>query len=126
MAYDIALEDRVREFLVEIPKIRIEEKRMFRGLAFLINGKMCINISQDRLMCRFDPELVEDVSEKKGYEVTKMGGRVLAGYCYVNPEGFKMKKDFEYWLKLCLDFNPKAKASKKKKSSRVAKVKKRN
>jgi hypothetical protein len=41
-------------------------------------------------------------------------GKPLKGFVYVNPEGTKSKKDFEYWMNLALDFNKKAKASRKK------------
>ncbi len=60
MAYNIELADRVRERLAKVPDIEVEEKKMFSGLSFLINGKMCINISHENLMCRYNPEL-EDV-----------------------------------------------------------------
>ena len=113
MAYDLKLADRIREHLVQYPKLKVEEKKMFRGLAFMINGKMCINVSGENLMCRFDPDLQEEVSEKKGYEPMIMKGKELKGYCYVDPIGFKTKMDFEYWIGLCLDYNKKAKASKK-------------
>ena len=57
MAYDKKLADRIREYLLQFPKLKTEEKKMFRGLAFMINGKMCINVSGENLMCRFDPNL---------------------------------------------------------------------
>ena len=88
---------------------------MFSGLAFMINGKMCINVSHENLMCRFDPVLQEEVAEKNGFRPMIMKGRQLKGYCYVEPEGYKKMKDFEYWIHLCLSFNTKAKASKKRK-----------
>jgi TfoX/Sxy family transcriptional regulator of competence genes len=115
MAYDTKLADRIREYLALLPKLKIEEKKMFRGLAFMIHGKMCVNVSGENLMCRFDPELQEEVAEKKGYEPMIMKGKELKGYCYVNPSGLKTQKELEYWINLCLDFNKKAKASKKKK-----------
>ena len=115
MAYDTKLADRIREYLVAFPKLKIEEKKMFRGLAFMVNGKMCVNVSGDNLMCRFDPDLEEEIAEKNGYEPMIMKGKELKGYCYVHPIGFKSKKDFEYWMNLCLNYNEKAKASKKKK-----------
>ena len=115
MAYDATLADRIREYLAHIPEIKIEEKKMFSGLAFLVNGKMCVNVSSDNLMCRFDAALQDEVAEQRGYEPMIMRGKQLAGYCYVNPEGFKTKKEFEYWLKLCLDFNDKAVPAKKNK-----------
>jgi TfoX/Sxy family transcriptional regulator of competence genes len=67
MAYNIELADRVREWLSTVDGIEVEEKKMFSGLAFLVNGKMCINISHDNLMCRYNPELEEEVSGKVGF-----------------------------------------------------------
>lgn len=121
MAYDIDLADRVRIRLAEVPRIKVSEKTMFRGLAFLVNGKMCINVSGGNLMCRVDPELQDELSKRKGFMPVIMRGMKLNGYCYVRPEGFKSEKDFGFWLQQCLDFNPKAKASKK--SGTVRKVK---
>ncbi|PVD50637.1 RNA methyltransferase [Terrimonas sp.] len=118
MAYNTKLADRIRLYLSNVPKIKIEEKKMFSGLAFMVNGKMCINVSGDNLMCRFDPQLQEEIAEKNGYEPMIMKGRELAGYCYINPDGFKTQKAFEYWIKLCLDFNDKALLSKKAKSKK--------
>lgn len=114
MAYDLKLAERVREYLKSVPGVATTEKKMFGGLAFLIGDKMCINVSGDRLMCRFDAALQETVTKKKGFEAMVMRGKAMEGYCYVLPEGFKAKKDFDYWVNLCLDFNDRAKSSKKK------------
>lgn len=115
MPYDISLADRIREYLITFPDLQIEEKTMFSGLAFLVNEKMCVNVSDDKLMCRFDPALIDEVAEKHGFLPMVMKGKELKGYCYVEPSGFKTKKDFEFWLNLCLDFNVQAKKSKPKK-----------
>jgi hypothetical protein len=66
------------------------------------------------MMCRFDPALQETVAGKKGFRTMIMKGREYKGYGYISPEGIKSKKDFDYWINLCLEFNTKAKASKKK------------
>lgn len=113
MAYNIKLADRVREYLVHLPNIQIEEKKMFGGIAFMVNGKMCVNVSGENLMCRFDPDLQEEISRKNGFQKMIMRGKEYKGFCYVNPEGIKTEKDFEYWIKLCLSFNSRAKSSKK-------------
>jgi TfoX/Sxy family transcriptional regulator of competence genes len=123
MAYSIKLADRIRTYLADMPNLKVEEKTMFRGLAFLVNGKMCINVSDENLMCRFDSELEHVVAEKKGFLPMIMKGKQLRGYCYVTEDGYKSKTNFEYWLTLCLDFNGKAKASKKKKRSPVKRAK---
>lgn len=113
MAYDQKLANKIRSYLVDIPDLQVEEKKMFRGLCFMVNEKMCVNVSGENMMCRFDPELLEIVAERNGFEPMIMKGKQLSGYCYVNPAGYRSKKDFDYWMRLCLDFNKIAKASKK-------------
>lgn len=68
MAYDTKLADRIREYLVDFPNLKVEEKKMFRGLTFMINGKMCVSVSGENLMCRFDPNLQEEVAKKKVFK----------------------------------------------------------
>jgi TfoX N-terminal domain len=112
MAYDTKLADRIREYLAQVPGLEIEEKKMFNVLNFMVNGKTCVCVSGENLMCRFDPKLQEEVSEKPGYETMLMKGKTYKGYCYVNPDGIKAQKDFAYFVDLCLDYNKIAKKSK--------------
>jgi TfoX/Sxy family transcriptional regulator of competence genes len=113
MPYSTKLAERVRTYLERVAGLKIKEKTMFKGLAFLVNGKMCVNVSGEDLMCRYDPDLEFEVTEKPGFLPMVMNGKKLRGYCYVSEDGYKSKANFEYWIKLCLDFNKKAKASKK-------------
>lgn len=55
MAYDLNLANKVREYLAEATALEVEEKNMFGGIAFLVDGKMCVNVSGEQLMCRIDP-----------------------------------------------------------------------
>jgi TfoX/Sxy family transcriptional regulator of competence genes len=112
MAYNEKLADRIREALVDIPNV--EEKLMFGGSCFMVNSKMCVRVIKDDMMCRIDPLLDTVVLEKTGCRPMDFSGRPMKGYVYVSEEGMKTKKDFDYWINLCLDFNSKAKASKKK------------
>jgi hypothetical protein len=114
MAYDTNLVNKVREYIAEIPNIEIEEKEMFNVLNFMVNGKTCICVSGENLMLRFDPSRQEELSERNGYETMLMKGKEYKGYCYMNPNGFKDRKDFEFFLNLCLDYNKIAKSSKKR------------
>jgi TfoX/Sxy family transcriptional regulator of competence genes len=113
MAYNEKLVDRIRESISELP--HVEEKKMFRGVTFMVNGKMCVCVSGEEMLCRFDPALQETVAEKNGFRPMVMRGRELKGYGYVSQEAIRLKKDFTYWVNLCLEFNSKAKAAKKKK-----------
>ncbi len=115
MANNPVLTERVRAALVGVR--RIEEKRMFSGITFMVNGKMCISVGAHRLMCRIDPALHAEVVERKGARGVKMRGHEYRGFVYVDDDLVKSKKELEYWVTLCLDFNKRAKSSKKKKRS---------
>lgn len=115
MAYNVQLADRIRNYLVDYSRHSVEEKEMFRGLTFMVNHKMCISVSGENLMCRFDPGIHEAVAEKSGFQPMIMKGKELQGYCYVHPVGFRSGKDFAYWVNLCLDYNERARSSKKTK-----------
>ncbi len=114
MPYNEKLADRLRELLAEVPEV--EEKEMFRGVTFMVNGKMCISVSgMERLMVRIDPDLHDMLIEKNGCEEVIMKGKSMKSFVYVYEEALKTKKELAWWVKIALDYNPKAKASKKKK-----------
>ena len=112
MAYDEKLANKVREFLLN--KKNVKEKKMMGGLTFMVNDKMCVGILNDDLMARIDPAIYEKAIERKGCREMDFTGRPMKGFVFVGPEGTKSKKDLEYWITLALDFNKKAKRSKKK------------
>ena len=113
MTYNEVLTNKVRAALAHIPDV--EEKKMFRGVAFMVNGKLCISAGDDELMCRIDPAIRDKVLERKGCRPMVMRGREYKGYVYINEDGLRTKKDFDYWIRLALDYNKTAKASTKRK-----------
>lgn len=112
MPYNEKLAKRIRQRLSALNNI--EEKKMMGGLVFMYNGKMCVGIMKNDLMCRIDPAFQEKAARKKGCSVMELGKRLMKGYVVINDSGMKAEKDFNYWIDLSLEFNPKAKASKKK------------
>ena len=112
MAYNEKLADKVREALNN--QKTIEEKKMMGGLTFMVNGKMCVGILKDDLMARIDPEVYETALQKTGCREMNFTGKPMKGFVFVSPEGIDSEKDLHYWIGLALDFNKKAKASKKK------------
>jgi len=115
MAYNHILADRIRERLVDLPVV--EEKEMMGGLTFMINDKMCIGIIKDEIMCRIDPDFHDTAVEMTGCRTMDFTKRPMRGYVMVDETGMKSQKDFEYWINLALEFNSKAKSSKKKKKN---------
>lgn len=112
MAYSEALANRIRQRLAELSNI--EEKEMMGGLTFMFNKKMCVGIIKDELMCRIDPTLHEESVEKNGCRTMDFTKRPMKGYVMIDESGMKSQTDFDYWINLALDFNKKAKSSKKK------------
>lgn len=113
MAYDTELANRIREQLVDLPAV--EEKEMMGGLTFMVNGKMCIGIIKDEMMCRIDPALHNELVERLGCRTMDFTNRPMKGYVMVDYSGMRTPQEFEFWIQLCLEFNKVAKASKKKK-----------
>jgi TfoX/Sxy family transcriptional regulator of competence genes len=113
LAYNEEISNRIREALMHLPKV--EEKEMFGGVCYMVNGKMCLGVMKEEMMCRIDPEVLETVLGQTGCRPMTMGGKTMKGYVLVSEEGMKAKKAFDYWIGLCLEFNKIAKASKKKK-----------
>jgi hypothetical protein len=120
MAYNEKIAGRIREALIDIPKV--EEKKMFRGVTFMVDNKMCISVGSDRIMCRIDPSIHDEMVEKPGVHAVMMGGREYKGFVYVFEDHIRSKKELDFWIKLCLDYNPIAKASAKKKKAATKKV----
>ena len=114
MAYNEKLADRTREIIALTHK-NVEEKKMFGGLCFMVNDKMCLGVEKERLMVRLDPVRFDEVMGKEGCRPMDFTGKIMKGYVFVDIAALNTKKKLEYWIKLALDYNSVAKASKKKK-----------
>ncbi len=117
MAYDEYLADRVRQAFAE-RHVMVEEKKMMGGLCFMVNDKMCAGISNEMLMARIDPAIYLEVLERPGAREMDFTGRPMKGFVFVEGEGIDADADLQAWLDLCLDYNPRAKKSRKKSTSK--------
>ena len=113
MQINVKLAARVAE-LIEPQVEKLEQKKMFSGLCFMVNDKMCVAVGKDRLMVRFDPALNDQVMEKEGCSPMVHSGKAMKGFVFVNDSLLTTKKQLEYWITLALNYNKSAKASKKK------------
>ena len=113
MAYDEKLADRVRELIFQT-HTNVTEKAMFGGLCFMVNDKMCVGVEKERLMVRLDQLHYEEAMEKEGAKPMDFTGKIMKGYVFVDIEALNSKRKLEYWIKLALEYNKIAKASKKK------------
>jgi len=119
MAYDEFIADRIRQIFNE-KNTEFIEKKMFSGLCFMVDDKMCCGIHFDKkkdtdlLMVRIGEDASGEAMKKKGCHPMDFTGRPMKGYVFVTPDGFDEEQDLAHWIQLCIDFNPLAKASKKK------------
>lgn len=115
MAYELSLAERVSDALTA-RRVSFESKAMMGGLCFMVNQKMCLGVTGERLMVRLDPAVEEDSLSRPGCKPMDFTGRPMKGYVFVYPEGWETEADLTHWIGLALDFNPKAKASQKRRS----------
>jgi TfoX/Sxy family transcriptional regulator of competence genes len=103
MAYDTELADRIRELVA--PLGGVDEKRMFGGLAFLINGNMSVAASgQGGLLVRVPPEDTERLLRKAHVSPMVMAGREARGWLRVDVDGVKTKRQLQAWVTRGTDY----------------------
>ena len=97
MAYDEELAGRIRELVAG--ERGVTEKKMFGGLAFLVNGNMSVAASgQGGLLVRVDPDEAEALVRKAGVEPMEMRGRTMAGWLRVETSAVRTKKQLAGWV----------------------------
>lgn len=114
MAFNEKIADRIREIIAATHTIT-EEKKMFAGLCFMVDDKMCVGVNEDRVMIRFNPDIQDEIMEKDGCSPMDFTGRVMRGYAFVRLDVLQTEKQLNEWIQLALAFNPLAKSSKKSK-----------
>jgi hypothetical protein len=101
MAYDLDLARRVRDALGQRPGV--SERKMFGGLAFLVDGKMFVGISGAKLMARIGTEHYLDALALPNVREMSFTGRPMRGYVYVDPLGLESSRDLEAWVTWCVE-----------------------
>lgn len=115
MAINEHLADRVRQVFKE-KNTAFFEKKMFGGLCFMVDDKMCCGItSKGEFMARVGPEIYDKALAQEHINEMKFTGKAMRGFVFVGEDAIDMEDDLAYWVQLCLDYNPLAKKSKKKK-----------
>lgn len=112
MAADEFLLERINTILAR-RKVKWAGKRMFGGFCYMVDDKMCLGNYDGGLMARVGPDAITALVERDGAEQMIHGGRPMTGFLWIDPSGYDMDTDLEFWVDHCLAFNPHAKATKK-------------
>lgn len=87
---------------------------MFGGRCFFVDDKLCVGVFREELMVRIAPEDEQGYLLKNDCRLMDDTNHSMKGFLMISPEGIDMDDDLDKWIKRCLEFNPRAKASKKK------------
>ena len=98
MAYDEELAERIRDELGGQPDV--SEKKMFGGLAFLVDAKMAIAAGEGGLMVRVDPRKSDELVASGKARRMEMRGREMNGWLHVDAADLRTKRDLVRWIKL--------------------------
>ena len=123
MAYDEGLAERLRGALDG--ERGLSEKKMFGGLTFLLDGKMCCGIVKDELMVRIPADQHATALNRPHARPMTFTGRPLKGFVFVGPDGFDSDRSLAGWVALGVSAAKSAKAAALRKPKRSLKGKKR-
>lgn len=96
MAFDETLAARIR---AQIGKRKgVAEKRMFGGIAFLVNGNMSCGVHDNEMIVRLDPAEAGKALSQKHTRVFDLAGRPMKGWILVGPDGLRADAALARWV----------------------------
>ncbi|MGC2239939.1 MAG: TfoX/Sxy family protein [Acidimicrobiia bacterium] len=102
MAFDETLATRIRDHIGDHPALT--ERKMFGGIAFMIQGNMAVGVSGDDLMVRIDPADQEVTLARPGVRLFGITGRPMRGWILVAPAATESDEDLTGWIDTGVDF----------------------
>jgi TfoX/Sxy family transcriptional regulator of competence genes len=102
MAYDQQLAERIRQYFSSCNNI--VEKNMFGGLAFMLDGHMCVGTTNSRFVARVGPRHYERALQEMYTSIIDFTGKPLKGFVYVEPEAISTDPALYKWIRHCEKF----------------------
>ena len=102
MAYDEGLAERIGTVFPDMDGV--VEKKMFGGLAFMVNGNMCVGVIKDLLMARVGPDQYSESLTLPGTSEMDFTGRVMKGMVFVDQSVLGEDEQLKAWILRCLQF----------------------
>jgi len=102
MAFDELLAERIRKTLGR--RKGLAEKKMFGGVAFLLNGNMSVGVHKSDLIVRLAPEDTEAILSQSHTRPFDLTGRPMKGWILVESQGLKTDAQLGKWLQLATEY----------------------
>ena len=102
MAFDESLAARIRQRLAR--RKNVEEKKMFGGVGFLLNGNLLVGVWKDSLIVRLGPDEGEEALKEPHVKVFDITGKPMKGWVLVGPEGVEGDEQLSGWIQRGVKF----------------------
>ena len=102
MVYDNVLADRIRRIIKR--RRGFDEKKMFGGVGFLLNGNMCVGAWREFLIVRVGLDAYESLLSEPFARKFDITGKVMRGWVMVEPEGVSEDDDMRRWIEFAIKF----------------------
>jgi len=102
MAYDETLAARIRQHLAR--RKNVEEKKMFGGVGFLLNGNMLVGVWKDSLIVRLGPDDGDEALNEPHVREFDIAGRAVKGWVLVDRQGIEGDDDLSGWIQRAMKF----------------------
>ena len=122
MAFSEALAERIRQALAR--QKNVEEKKMFGGVGFLLNGNMLVGVWKDSLIVRLGPDEGDEALLEPHVREFDITGRPMKGWVLVEPEGVEDDDQLKGWIQRAAKFVGSCRRSEKQEGDNMAKPKK--
>jgi TfoX/Sxy family transcriptional regulator of competence genes len=102
MAFSEALAGRIRQQLAR--RKNVEEKKIFGGVGFLLNGNMLVGVWKDSLIARLGPEQSDEALKESHVKEFDVTGRAMKGWVLVAPAGVRGDDQLSGWIQRAVTF----------------------
>jgi len=101
MPYNTVLEDLIEDIL---PEGKIEKKKMFGGMCYLINGNMSFAVWKDYLIVRMEPELAAEKLNSDHVREFDLTGKPMKGWVMVEKGSWNKRDELDRWINIGRSF----------------------
>jgi TfoX/Sxy family transcriptional regulator of competence genes len=102
MPYDETVAKRVRNVLKR--RKGVTERKMFGGIAFLVNGHMCCGVNEKNIVLRLGKEGAAEAIRERHTREMDFTGTPMASMIYLTPTGYRSEEDLKAWVDRAVQF----------------------
>jgi TfoX/Sxy family transcriptional regulator of competence genes len=102
MAFNEALAERIRQQLAR--RKHVEQKKMFGGVGFLLNGNLLVGVWKDSLVVRLGPDEGDEALKEPHVKEFDITGRPMKGWVLVELEGVESEDQLRNWIRRAAAF----------------------